>query len=126
PAQPTTAVGYWATMATPLTIRIDGDRPGPEWHAHGTTTKLIWLFHADRLHRYRLVKQRWKHVATGRTVHARPAWDLPNSPYGLDVVFVLIALWLLAVTGLHRLDWPWADDRPSRRTVQRWLARLAP
>lgn len=118
-------------MAKPLTICFNGDRRGPEWHAHSTTTKWIWLIVADRLRQLRLrrsqvVKQRWKHVETGKTIHSRPAWDVPHSPYGLDVAFALIALWLLAGTGLHHLDWPWADDRPSRSTVQRWLARLDP
>lgn len=113
-------------MAKPLTIRFKGKRPGPEWHAHGTTVKWIWLFHANRIRRCKLVKQRWKHAETGRTVHARPAWDSPHSPYGLDVVFVLIARWLLSAKGLHRVAWPWHDERPSRRSIQRWFARLAP
>lgn len=113
-------------MAEPLTIRFRAERPGARWHAHGATAKWIWVIHADRLHRCRLVKQRWKHVDTGQTRHDRPAWDLPNSSYGLDVAFVLIGLWLLSTVGLERVDWPWSDERPSRRTVQRWYARLAP
>lgn len=113
-------------MSGPVTIAYGGDRPGPGWHAHGTTSKRIWVIHDDRLCRCTLLKQRWLHVASGATRHDRPAWGLPNAPYGLDVVFFVIGLWLLASTGLHHVRWPWSDDRPHPRTVQRWAAQLAP
>ena len=101
-------------------------RPGPDWHAHGVTHKTLWVLHFDRLCRITLAKQRWRHRLTGETRHDRPIWDIPGSPYGLDVVFFLLAHWLLGVVGLHRLSWPWTDPRPSRRTVQRWRRRLTP
>lgn len=101
-------------------------RPGPRWHAHGSTRKDLWVVDDGRLRRVRLRKQRWRNADTGATCHDRPAWDVPGSPFGLDVVFVLIGVWLLATVGLQRVDWPWTTERPCRRTVQRWAARLAP
>ena len=101
-------------------------RPGPGWHAHGVTTKDLWVVEHDGLRRIRLRKQRWRHAPSGRTRHDRPAWDVPGSPYGLDVVFTVIGLWLLGTVGLQRVDWPWHGDRPSRRSVQRWTRRLVP
>lgn len=109
-------------------IRHCGVRPGPEWHAHGVTGKRVWVLvglSPPRLTQMQLLKQRWRHRETGRTRHDRPAWDVPGSPYGLDVVFCVVGCWLLASTGLHATPWPWPDERPARRTVQRWLGRLA-
>ena len=74
----------------------------------------------------RLRKQRWLEVATGATQHDRPAWDVPRSPYGLDVAFLLLCTWLSGPDGLHSFSSPWPDERPARRTLQRWLRRLAP
>lgn len=113
-------------MTAPLTIRVRYERPDLGWHAHGTTQKWIWIVDFDRLRLCLLIKQRWLHVETGTTRHDRPAWDVPHSPFGLDVAFFLLGLWLLGVQGLYRLDWPWSSERPSRRTVQRWYARLRP
>jgi len=102
-------------------------RPGPGWHAHGTAAKLILTVVDDRLERVLLLKQRWLHVATGRTLHDRPVYDIPGSPFGLDVVVLVLGVWLLGDVGLHAISWPWDNTaRPSRRTVQRWRAHLAP
>lgn len=103
-----------------------GDRPGPGWHAHGTTEQRVTVLHADRLVDVDLHKQRWLEVATGHTVHDRPHFTVPWSRHGLDVVLVAVAAWLLGGVGLHRADFPWQADRPDRRTVQRWLHRLRP
>lgn len=102
------------------------ERPGPGWHAHGVTTKHLWILHGWELRLIRLRKQRWREVTTGRTCHDRPVWDRPGSPYGLDVVFTVLGLWLLGSLGLQRVDYPWADDRPCRRTVHRWYLQLLP
>jgi len=115
-------------VVSPIRHRHRDVRPGPEWHAHGATSKLVWVLASlspPRLTRVRLLKQRWRHRQTGRTRHDRPAWDLAGSQYGLDVVFFVLGCWLLAATGLHATDWPWPDERPARRSVQRWLRRLA-
>jgi hypothetical protein len=107
-------------------IRWPGSRPGPGWHAHGTTLKHLWVVHDDRLAWVQLRKPRWRDVATGETRHDRPIWDVPGSPYGLDVVFTLVHVWVSSAVGLLRTDWPWHDDRPSLRSVQRWSRRLMP
>lgn len=107
-------------------IRFGGERPGPGWHRHGTTAKTIPLFAAGRVFRLLLLKQRWLHKPTGRTRHDRPVYDAPGFQFGFDVVVVGLAAWLVGTVGLHGVDWPWDDDGPSGRTVQRWAARLAP
>jgi hypothetical protein len=107
---------------------FEGERPGEGWHAHGWTSKGLWVVHDDRLVWLRLHKRRWLRVETGQTCHSRPVWDVPHSPYGLDVVFCVLGAWLLAVQGLHHVAWPWSHqqpERPARRTAQRMLRRLA-
>ena len=84
-----------------------------------------WTFGVNFVVESSQQKQRWRHRQTGRTRHDRPAWDLAGSQYGLDVVFFVLGCWLLAATGLHATDWPWPNERPARRSVQRWLRRLA-
>ena len=103
-----------------------GERPGPDWHRHGTTDKFLWVIVGFRLRRWLLRKQRWRHRITGKTRHDRPWYDVPRHRYGFDVALVVLAAWLLTDAGLHAVDWPWSDDRPATRTVQRWAAELAP
>lgn len=108
---------------------FEGARPGEGWHAHGWTSKGLWVVHLDRLVRLKLHKRRWRHVESGTTCHSRPDWDVPHSPYGLDVTFYILGAWLLAVQGLHHIAWPWSHqhpERPARRTAQRMLQRIAP
>lgn len=106
-------------------IRFGGERPGPGWHRHGTTAKTIPLQVSGRVVRFLLLKQRWLHKATGRTLHDRPFYDAPGFQFGFDIVVVGLAAWLVGSVGLHAVGWPWDDDGPSCRTVQRWAARLA-
>ena len=117
---------YNDPVRTPVIVRYATERPGPGWDAHGSTRKNLWVLHEQQLVPILLVKQRWLHVSTGTTRHDRPAYDVPGSPFGLDVAFFLIGHWLTSVAGLHNTDWPWSNSRPARRTLQRWLARLAP
>lgn len=110
-----------------LTVPFRDQRPGPGWHAHGTTSKDIVVFHDGHLISLRIEKQRWLHVETGTTRHDRPFWDRPRGAYGVDLVVLCLAAWLLGNLGLHHARWPWADqERPARRTVQRWARHLAP
>ena len=101
-----------------------GDRPGLGWHKHGFTERWLWVLVETRICPVLLRKQRWLEVATGRTRHDRPDWELPWARFGLDVVFLAVAQWVLSGRGLHAVDWPWTPDSPSRRTAQRWLDRL--
>lgn len=111
-----------------LVITHPGERPGPitDWHIHGWTTKdlLVLDGRTAPLLTVRLVKRRWRNVATGETVHSRPIWDLPFRRFGLDVVVLALALWLFGDHGLHRLRLPWL--RPQPRTLQRWARALGP
>jgi hypothetical protein len=109
-----------------LVVRYSAERPGDGWHAHGTTSKTIWLVFVRRLRPVLLLKQRWLEVSTGKTCHDRPHWDTPGHRYGLDVVVITLCCWLLVPVGLHAVDWPWDAPQPARRTVQRWAAALAP
>ena len=122
PAQPT-ALRYNASV---LVLRHEGPRPGPGWHRHGTTPKLLLLVDRSWLRPVLLLKQRWLHVATGTTRHDRPVWDIPGHTFAMDVVVLTLAAWLVDGPGLHATDWPWHHPRPARRTVQRWAAHLAP
>jgi len=103
-----------------------GQRPGPDWHGHGYTAKTLLVLHEDRLVRLEVHKQRWCSMLGEGTVHDRPPRDLCWARYGLVVVFRAVWTWMNAPQGLHHVDWPWDPDRPDRRTVQRWLARLLP
>lgn len=99
-------------------------RPGPGWHAHGTTTQRVHILRDGRLTSLTLHKQRWLHVETGRTQHDRPDWLLPWSAFDIVAVFAAAWAWASSPKGLLQTPWPWASTRPSRRTVQRWWARL--
>ena len=101
-----------------------GDRPGPGWHAHGVTKKWILVLAGGGLVPARVLKQRWLHVDTGTTMHDRPPWDLPWSSSSIDVIFVVLAAWVLGADGVHRARWSCHSEHPSPRTAQRWLARI--
>lgn len=92
---------------------------------HGTTPKTLQVLHGVELVPMVVHKQRWRH-RDGHTVHDRPPRDVSWSRYGLLAVFTAVWTWLDAACGLHHVAWPWGEERPSRRSVQRWLARLLP
>lgn len=100
------------------------ERPGPEWHGHGYTTKWLGVLVATRVVWVEVHKQRWRDTATGRTRHDRPRSDVPWAYYELALVLTAAWTWMSSPRGLHHVTWPWEPDVPSRRTVQRWLARL--
>ncbi len=102
------------------------ERPGPDWHAHGNTPKTMWLLHEFGLSWVIIHKQRWLHVPSGSTVHDRPPFEVPWSSFGLVAVLVALRRWWSSPRGLLEQRRPWRGRWPSRRTLQRWLARLAP
>jgi hypothetical protein len=69
-------------------------------------------------------QQRWLEVAAGRTVKDDPAGEVSWSHYELTVVLQAVLTWMSSARGLHHIAWRWDGDRPSTRSVQRWLARL--
>lgn len=101
-----------------------GERPGHDWDAHG--------FFQRRLHtlvdgvgvRERLLKQRWRHVS-GSTCHSRPPDDVAQIHFCTGVVMLCLWAWLTSGAGVEAYEdvFPSLSERPSRRTVQRWLAR---
>ena len=109
-----------------------GIRPGKDWHAHGTCLRLLFVLTATGVARVVIHKQRWKRrEAVGglqRTCHSRPPDDLAQVWSCATVVVLSLYCWLNSDKGLHRYqaEIPALDDFPSRRTVQRWLARAAP
>lgn len=107
--------------------RYPGVRPGEDWHAHGWFPATLRDLDGGRLVRLRVDKPRWLHPPTNRTVHTSPPGTLGVHYSGLVVVLQLFAC-LDAAVGVHRFEalFRSLDDRPSRRTVQRWLARFQP
>jgi hypothetical protein len=104
-----------------------GVRPGDDWHAHGSYVATVPELDAERLVVLRVAKPRWLHRATNTTTHTPPPGSLGVRYSGLIVALQLFG-WLDAAVGLHRFEAVFVslDDRPSRRTVQRWLARFGP
>ena len=101
-----------------------GLHPGPGWHGHGYTRKALVLLDHDELRVVVVHKQRWRELAGGATYHDRPPQDLRWSYFSLAVCFAATWSWMTSPRGLLHVEWPWDSDRPSRRTVQRWLRRL--
>lgn len=107
--------------------RYPGVRPGDGWHAHGWFRATFLELDQARLVRLPVEKPRWLHRRANGTVHTPPPGSLGVHYSGLIVVLELFA-WLDAAVGLHKFEaiFDALDDRPSRRTVQRWLVRLQP
>ncbi len=114
------------TATADCTVTCRGTRPGSRWHRHGETTRWVWVFSKGRLSRVLLRKQRWLDPTSGRTCHSHPPWEEAWASFGLGAVMLALHAWLFSGQGLHKVDWPWRTERPSRRTAQRWRAHLRP
>jgi len=110
---------------SPKGWQFAAERPGPDWHAHGTTPKTTWLLHELGLSWATIHKQRWLHVPSGTTVHDRPPFEVPWSCFGLVAVLLALRSWWSSSQGLLERRRLWRGRQPSRRALQRWLARLA-
>lgn len=127
-----------AMYADIYSLRADGSffhrgvRPGPDWHAHGTCRRKLFVLTAKGVTRVVIHKQRWKRreAITGlqRTCHSRPPDDLAQVWSCATIVLLSLFFWLDADSGLHTYEAPMEalDDFPSRRTTQRWMARAHP
>jgi len=102
-----------------------GVRPGEGWVGHGTFPRKRWTLVGGRLRRLIVHKQRWLSPDATRTCHARPPDDLASVWFCSLVVFVSLWKWLEGEAGVHTHEPVFADlaERPSSRTVQRWLDR---
>ena len=105
-----------------------GIRPGPEWEGHGTFPRKLYTLRTGRLVRITVHKQRWRLRGTTQTCHSRPPDDIGSVWFCSLIVATSLWAWLSADEGLHRHE-PALDalsERPSPRTVQRWLRRALP
>lgn len=102
-----------------------GERPGPEWVGHGTFARGMWTLVDADLRRVRVHKQRWRLRGTHQTRHSRPPDDLGSVTFCSLVVTAALWGWLASGRGADSHDpvLPALVERPSRRTVQRWLRR---
>ena len=101
-----------------------GQRPSPDWHALGTFDTHPSVLRLGRLLTITVRKQRWRLRDRSKTCHSRPPDDICARCCTL-VIVVSLAAWIDAAVGLHRFALPYdtAADRPSRRSLQRWLRR---
>ncbi len=110
-------------------LQYDGERPGPEWHAHGYMRRFL----VARCDGGRKVvwKRRWLRTDDGpgaRTCHSRPPDDLASVWFCATAVILKIWAWLDGGAGVCRYEEPSCIRQlgGSRRTVQRWLRRALP
>jgi hypothetical protein len=101
-----------------------GERPGEDWNAHGFFKRWLQTVVDGERKRERLLKQRWRHV-TGSTCHSRPPDDVAQIHFCTVVVVLCLWAWFVSGDGSEAYDdiFPSLSERPSRRTVQRWMAR---
>ena len=102
-----------------------GERPGPEWVGHGTFARMLWTLVRGSWRRITVHKQRWLNRETGETCHSRPPDDLASVWFCSLVVATALWGWLSSEKGLHTHEplLPALSEKPSTRTVQRWMAR---
>ncbi len=109
-------------------LQFDGERPGPQWRAHGYFWRFLRVIAPDGLRRVRLFKRRWFNPESKRTCHSRPPDDFGRvSVCGLSFLLLLHG-WLLGSEGRRPQDEVMAelDCSVSRRSRQRWLRRALP
>ena len=118
-------LGY--AMRDDGTFYFRGTRPGSNWHAHGSLRVHPHDLIDGRLVQLVLDKQRWRLRGTNYTRHSRPPDDLGRR-YTATVIAIGLFAWLDAGLGLHRHAalFEDLDDKPSRRTLQRWLSAALP
>lgn len=106
--------------------RYPAERPADGWHANGAFQAHLADLDDGKLVRLRVRKPRWRDPATNASTHTPPPDDLRLRFSALVVALQLFG-WLDAAVGVHAFDalFRSLDDRPSRRTVQRWLRRFA-
>ena len=102
-----------------------GERPGPEWVGHGTFARRLWTLIGADVRRVVVHKQRWRRRGSNETQHSCPPDDLGLVSFCSLLVVAALWAWLASGKGVHDHQpvLPSVAERPSRRTVQRWLRR---
>jgi len=106
-------------------VRYDGERPGPDWHAHGWCSKSLVVLKDGVLTLVTLFKQRWRLKHSNLTCHSRP----PTDPCYIGFCSLIIVLRIFACLCcprgfFHRTELsPALQQCGSDRSVKRWLAR---
>ena len=106
----------------------EGPRPGAGWHRHDWRPIRVLVLEGGRLVVREVRRRRWLQYGTTQTRQDRAPDEVVGMRATLLVVFVALWSWLGSGRGVHAHDAlvPALAERPSRRTVQRWLRRLAP
>jgi len=119
------ATGIYERRADGVLV-FRGERPGEEWDAHGFFQRWLHTVVDGERKRERLLKQRWRHLR-GSTCHSRPPDDVAQIHFCTTIVVLCLWAWLASDAGVEAYDdvFPSLSERPSRRTVQRWLGRAA-
>ncbi len=101
-----------------------GERPGVDWNVHGSFSRWLWTVVDGERVRVRLLKTRWRHLRGG-TVHSHPPDDVAQIHFCSTVVVICLWAWLVSGRGVENYEdaFPSLCERPSRRTVQRWMRR---
>ncbi|NOZ95492.1 MAG: hypothetical protein GXP47_12265 [Acidobacteria bacterium] len=105
-------------------LQFDGERPGPDWHAHGYFSCQVWMLQDGQPTHRRVWKRRWLRKGTTQTCHSRPPDVLPGVRFCTLVVTLQLWTWIDADVGLHKVEG--LQGCGSRRSMQRWLRRLLP
>lgn len=119
----TVAAGIFERRADGVLV-FRGERPGDDWDAHGFCQRWLHTLVDGARVRQRLLKQRWRHVS-GSTCHSRPPDDVEQIHFCATVVVLCLWSWLVSGDGAEIYEdvFPSLSERPSRRTVQRWMKR---
>jgi hypothetical protein len=117
------AAGIYERRADGVLV-FRGERPGDDWDAHGFFPRWLQTLVDGVRVRERLLKQRWRHVS-GSTCHSRPSDDVAQIHFCTAIVVLCLCAWLVSGDGAASYNdvFPSLSERPSRRTVQRWMQR---
>lgn len=107
-------------------LRYRGERPGSEWHGHGSFGKSLVVLDHGALRQVVLLKQRWRLRGTNTTCHSRPADDPKQMRF--CVLIIVLRLWacLISTVGFcNRTEMlpELVEGAGSDSTVRRWMAR---
>lgn len=104
-------------------LYFSAQRPGPGWRRHGSSPRLVRDLRQGKIVELSVEQQRWFNPKLNQSrVDSAPDL-LPGRRYTLLIGFVVLAGWILGAKGVHSHTpiFPALADRPSRRSMQRWL-----